>query len=443
MEDEENLKKENITIDDSTKEFDNNIQKLNNLKKSIEYEMTEIDKAYDKVNNETSKAFELKRDKLKKEEDDLKEKLKTEVTKIKEKLEISLTHVNNLSKMSEKIVKGIKSLENEEKNMIKTLSYVSKINKNQKEMKDLFQELMKNLKITFIEDQNTIKYEEYYFNGIPIPKDIEFKEIESTSFKVCWKIDDIITKNFDKNELKYRIEIRKENSNDKYIQYNSENNTNYLINNLEKMTNYEVRICSIYKDVIGNWTKLFKIKTSNIDSFILNESEKKEEFLNKLYEWSGYNKMELLYRGTRDGSESNVFHNKCDNQGPTICLIKNDKDNIFGGYASISWNSSGGYKSANDSFLFTLTNIHNTNPIKFPNTNSNYSVYHYSRYGPTFGGGCDLYICNNYLYGGSATNIGHSYQDTSGKGRSIFTGDANNNINQIKIKELEVFKLYK
>ena len=380
MEDEENLKKENITIDDSTKEFDNNIQKLNNLKKSIEYEMTEIDKAYEKVNNETSKAFELKRDKLKKEEDDLKEKLKTEVTKIKEKLEISLTHVNNLSKMSEKIVKGIKSLENEEKNMIKTLSYVSKINKNQKEMKDLFQELMKNLKITFIEDQNTIKYEEYYFNGIPIPKDIEFKEIESTSFKVCWKIDDIITKNFDKNELKYRIEIRKENSNDKYIQYNSENNTNYLINNLEKMTNYEVRICSIYKDVIGNWTKLFKIKTSNIDSFILNESEKKEEFLNKLYEWSGYNKMELLYRGTRDGSESNVFHNKCDNQGPTICLIKNDKDNIFGGYASISWSSDSGYKSANDSFLFTLTNIHNTNPIKFPNTNYSYSVYHHPSY---------------------------------------------------------------
>ena len=443
MEDEENLKKENITIDDSTKEFDNNIQKLNNLKKSIEYEMTEIDKAYDKVNNETSKAFELKRDKLKKEEDDLKEKLKTEVTKIKEKLEISLTHVNNLSKMSEKIVKGIKSLENEEKNMIKTLSYVSKINKNQKEMKDLFQELMKNLKITFIEDQNTIKYEEYYFNGIPIPKDIEFKEIESTSFKVCWKIDDIITKNFDKNELKYRIEIRKENSNDKYIQYNSENNTNYLINNLEKMTNYEVRICSIYKDVTGNWTQLFKIKTS-IDSVILNESEKKKEFLNKLCEWSGYNKMELLYRGTRDGSESNIFHNKCDNQGPTICLIKNDKDNIFGGYASISWNSSGGYKSANDSFLFTLTNIHNTNPIKFPNTNSSYSVYHGSDYGPIFGGGHDLCIYSNFLNNNSSyASFGHSYQDTSGKGRSIFTGDANNNNNKIKIKELEVFKLYK
>ena len=79
--------------------------------------------------------------------------------------------------------------------------------------------------------------------------------------------------------------------------------------------------------------------------------------------------MELLYRGTRDGSDSNIFHDKCDNQGPTICLIKNDKGNIFGGYASISWTSdNGSYKSANGSFLFTLTNIHETDPTKYPNT---------------------------------------------------------------------------
>ena len=305
MEDEENLNKENITIDDSTKEFDNNIQKLNNLKKSIEYEMTEIDKAYDKVNNETSKAFELKRDKLKKEEDDLKEKLKTEVTKIKEKLEISLTHVNNLSKMSEKIVKGIKSLENEEKNMIKTLSYVSKINKNQKEMKDLFQELMKNLKITFIEDQNTIKYEEYYFNGIPIPKDIEFKEIESTSFKVYWKIDDIITKNFDKNELKYRIEIRKENSNDKYIQYNSENNTNYLINNLEKIPEN----IKINRDIII-YDEKFYFFNENKKRFLLEQFLDFKKFKRNLTE-----KENTMNKNNREEEIKNDIINKVFNLG--------------------------------------------------------------------------------------------------------------------------------
>ena len=66
-----------------------------------------------------------------------------------------------------------------------------------------------------------------------------------------------------------------------------------------------------------------------------------------------------------------------------------------------------------------------------------------SNYGPIFGSGHELLISNNFLNGGSSTNFGHSYQDTSGKGRSIFTGDANNNNGQIKIKELEVFKLYK
>ena len=75
-------------------------------------------------------------------------------------------------------------MEKEEKVMIKILSYVSNINKNQKEMGKLFRELMKNSKINFIEEESTIKYEEYYFNGIPIPKDIEFKEIGTYSFKI-------------------------------------------------------------------------------------------------------------------------------------------------------------------------------------------------------------------------------------------------------------------
>ena len=80
--DEKELKKENIKIDDSSKDFDDKIQKLNNLKNTIENEMIEIDKRYAKVDNEVTKSFNIKIEKLKKEEEDLKEKLKTEVTKI-------------------------------------------------------------------------------------------------------------------------------------------------------------------------------------------------------------------------------------------------------------------------------------------------------------------------------------------------------------------------
>ena len=151
--------------------------------------------------------------------------------------------------------------------------------------------------------------------------------------------------------------------------------------------------------------------------------------------------MELIYRGTRDGSEGKTFHNKCDNQGPTICLCKNEKDNIFGGYASISWTSDNCvYKTANGSFLFTLTNIHGTAPTKYPNTqNYQYAVNHRSDYGPTFGGGYDLYICSNYLNSTSSyAELGYSYPDVLGKGNSIFSGDNNNS--HFKLKELEVFK---
>ena len=132
-----------------------------------------------------------KHEELIKEENSLKEKLQNEVTKIKEKLEFFLTESNRIIKTSENINKGVKITENEkDKNMIKVLSFVSKIQKSQKEMKKLFQELMKNLKISF-DEKNKIIYEEYYFNGIQIPKNIQFKEIGTNSFKVFWDIDNI------------------------------------------------------------------------------------------------------------------------------------------------------------------------------------------------------------------------------------------------------------
>ena len=154
--------------------------------------------------------------------------------------------------------------------------------------------------------------------------------------------------------------------------------------------------------------------------------------------------MELIYRGSRDGTKSNDFHNKCDNQGPTICLFKNEKGYIFGGYSSISWTSDGNYHSAPESFIFTLTNIYNIKPTKFPNSNTSNSVYHYSGYGPTFGGGHDINIYSDYTNNNNSyANFPCSYQDTLGKGCSIFTGDFNNNNKNFKLKEMEIFKLFR
>ena len=82
--------------------------------------------------NDLTNSYLKKHEKLLKEENEMKEKLQIEVTKVKEKFENFLSELNIEIKISERINKGIKKMENEEKNIIKILSYVSKINKTQK-----------------------------------------------------------------------------------------------------------------------------------------------------------------------------------------------------------------------------------------------------------------------------------------------------------------------
>ena len=437
IEDEETLKKENINIKDYIKEFDESAKNVITIKEKVENEIKKINELYEKMDLETTESFKLKHDKLKEEEKEMKDKLDNEVTTIKSKLEEYLSLANNLIKNYEKINKGIQGLNKEEQNnninLLKNLTYVSKLNKNQKEMNKISQILMKNLKLDFIDDN--IKYEEYYFNGLSIPKDIQISDIKVNSCNISWKIDDINILNIDKNKIKYKIEIRKENE-----QFNSiyeNNNMNYNINKLESNTNYEIRLCTIYNNINSNYSDIIKFKTNKFDSILLNETNKCDECLNKIYEWTGGKNMELLYRGTRDGMSADVFHNKCNNKGPTISLFKNEKGYIFGGYASIDWTGSGGYKSAPDSFIFTLTNMYNISPTKFPNSDTSKSIYDCSSYGPIFGFGHDICIGFN----SNSTNFPYSYKDVLGKGYSIFKGD-NDNYN-FNLKEIEVFKLIK
>ncbi len=198
--------------------------------------------------------------------------------------------------------------------------------------------------------------------------------------------------------------------------------------------------------MIGHWSEIKKVRTNNcIDSIILKESNREEEFLEKIFEWTQYKELELLYRGTRDGDTAKQFHNKCDNIGPTIYLAKNEKGNIFGGYTSISWTSpsfDNVFKSDSFSFLFTLTNIYGTEPIRFPYSDNKGNIRHNKDQGPTFGGNdADLSIYNNFLNKNSYVGFPVRYKDSLSKGKSIFTGDFNNNNNNLKLKELEVFKV--
>ena len=144
IDDEESLKKENLSFDFTTKEFNEKKEKINNLKGKIEQEIININNSYDTIFNNISKSFELKHKQLYEKEKDLIETLQNEVTKIKEKLENFLSECNEIIRFSDKLDKGIKKLENNnnENNKIKAMSYVSEMNKNQNAMNILINQLM-------------------------------------------------------------------------------------------------------------------------------------------------------------------------------------------------------------------------------------------------------------------------------------------------------------
>jgi hypothetical protein len=120
----------------------------------------------------------------------------------------------------------------------------------------------------------------------------------------------------------------------------------------------------------------------------------------------------LLYRATRDGFNSQAFHSKCDGKENTITIIKSNLNYVFGGYASSAWNSSGKWINDSNAFLFSLRR-QGVSPVfqdKFTVKKAENALYGNSSYGPTFGGGHDIFICNeSNTNGGSYSNIGHSY----------------------------------
>lgn len=93
-----------------------------------------------------------------------------------------------------------------------------------------------------------------------------------------------------------------------------------------------------------------------------------------------------------------------------------------------------------ESFIFTLTNIHGPEPTKFPHNKGEDSIKHHKNQGPTFD---DFYIEDDYSNSQCTIYFPRGHKDILGKGKSIFSGDSNNNVDKTKIKDIEVFQVFK
>jgi hypothetical protein len=175
------------------------------------------------------------------------------------------------------------------------------------------------------------------------------------------------------------------------------------------------------------------------NSLILNE----EECLS-LVEMTNSTKGNLLYRATRDGFEAQAFHTRCDGKPNTITIIKNNLNYVFGGYASSAWGSSADYMYDPNAFLFSLRRRNGISwKDKFMVKNPEFSLYGVTDYGPTFGGGHDIFICNqSNINNGSYSNFGNSYNlpdgfSYGGSAKEFLGG----NFNQWTTIEIEVYQI--
>ncbi|KAG9284965.1 hypothetical protein G9A89_009775 [Geosiphon pyriformis] len=136
---------------------------------------------------------------------------------------------------------------------------------------------------------------------------------------------------------------------------------------------------------------------TGIDSQIINAQQ--VGLISNWISWSKQSPLEsktrfrfnLLLRGSRDGFSPLEFHSKCDCKGPTVVIIKVKGTNqIIGGYNPDNWLSefkffSTSYHNTTESFIFSLGDSKNKEPIYSRIKDSAKAIGQYSHLGPDFG----------------------------------------------------------
>jgi len=139
----------------------------------------------------------------------------------------------------------------------------------------------------------------------------------------------------------------------------------------------------------------------------------------------------LIYRGTVDGLQAETFHKKCDWVTPTLTLIETTNGFIFGGFTTVPWRHYGDYVYDHQAFIFSLTlkAKHSTQKDK------KFSVFPHRDFGPTFGGGHDIYIELNGKLENSYSSGDYTYELPPGIDGNLYFAGAK----KFTPKEIEVY----
>jgi hypothetical protein len=184
---------------------------------------------------------------------------------------------------------------------------------------------------------------------------------------------------------------------------------------------------------------LGELENGFYSSKIMNEHE-----VTKLVEFVETFQSKLIYRATRDGFQAEKFHLKCDDINNTVTIVMNDLGYVFGGYASVNWNSRFYKVEDSNAFIFSLRRYHRLDSQKFMIKSPKYAINASQIYGPSFGE--DIVICDksneNYKNSsdlGYAFDLPKGYSYKSEYTRSFIAGSHK----RWKTKEIEVYQINK
>lgn len=165
-------------------------------------------------------------------------------------------------------------------------------------------------------------------------------------------------------------------------------------------------------------------------SSILKTPEELEMLSKKINKYNSANpSVKLLYKASKDGDQSSVFHSKCDNKGPTLILIESIDGRRFGGYTTQSWAGNKVEKEDESAFVFSLDK-----KMVYDVEEGCAAIGCYPKFGPVFMG-CQIKIYNNAFQKPGTTyeagvnyNTREDYELTGGK-------------REFYIQEIEVYEI--
>jgi len=350
-----------------------------------------------------------------------------------------------------KIKKNIILLEELSSNFGESFKEIKKIydqiNENKENLKIKIQKIFTKLRNILNNREDELldnidkENEKIYFKNIFV-RDIEkLPDKIKSSLEKCKAFDEnIITKNENIHKLlKDCTEI--ENN------INTINKIKSNINNIHNFANTQIKFIPeenqmdefiksiktfgtiiIEKIEIDNIFKYSNILKNDIDNIKL-IAKWIEETTNK-YEI----KFELIFKMSQNGTKSEDFHKYCDNQGPTLILVKTTTNRIFGGYTPLNWQrKEGSFKDLSlQTFIFSLNLKKKYNMIK-----SNVDAIVCSYYnGPNFGAS-DFRLTQNLKNGLTYANEGCSFLSNKNLELTGTKGDHENFVTE----EFEVYKV--